>query len=536
VFLSRGRWENYFATEKEMISAVQDLGAEALIEFLRSGRRRGLREPSLDEGRKGRRFIVTYAQHFFTEENVGALVQLELFTVAADADPKIVRRAADAAMQYLTRDYQGRDRARVMAALASLGDDTDRGSAVKWFFDEPNKEGGSSPQGIFIGALERRHPEQWRDIVRRIVAHPKIDQLRPIEVLYLARMVEKLGGEQLIGDGYRYEDDADTTRNELRKLFQVERTARKTLEQPETFLKGPEWIAELGESGQSLALSPDGRLLAIGMAERGQDIRVLCTEDGTERRRLQLAGRRVSVAFTDPDQKLICAPSYDGKSVLVWPGEQGRIATHVLQTNGAIIPARTDERIAVIDSRSLAWLEFPGGTIVWKQDYRNRSPYILAISPDTAWMATNDGWSKEIRLIDTTNGNQRFSLVGHASAPPKLSFSNDSSLLVSVAHDNRVFIWSVSDGKAVKELRGNNVRFGPVVFAPDAQSFFAGSGYGVLAAYAVSDGHPRFGIRYTGNWIHAAVPSADGNYLYLMIQHGGGRAGWKSRIECWKLP
>ncbi len=60
-----------------------------------------------------------------------------------------------------------------MAALASLGDDTDRGSAVKWFFDEPNNEGGSTPQGGFIRELEHRHPEQWRDIVRRIVAHPK---------------------------------------------------------------------------------------------------------------------------------------------------------------------------------------------------------------------------------------------------------------------------------------------------------------------------------------------------------------------------
>ncbi len=74
VFLSRGRWENYFATEEEMISAVQDLGAEALIEFLRSGKRLGLREPSLDEGRRGRRFIVTYAPHFFTAGNVGALM------------------------------------------------------------------------------------------------------------------------------------------------------------------------------------------------------------------------------------------------------------------------------------------------------------------------------------------------------------------------------------------------------------------------------------------------------------------------------
>ena len=352
-------------------------------------------------------------------------------------------------------------------------------------------------------------------------------------------MVEKLGGEQLIGDGYRDEEDADTTRNELRKLFQIEIVARKMLEQPEKFLTGPEWIAELGEMGQSLALSPDGKLLAIGMAESEQGIRVLSTENGTERRRLQLAGRRVSVVFTDSDQKLICAPSYHGKSVLVWPGEQGDVAKHVLPTRAAIFPARTDDRIAIIDRDLLKWLEFPSGTMLWGRRQPDRWSHILTISPDVSLMATGYGGSKRIALIDAANGEYRFFLVGHATAPSKLSFSNDSRLLVSVGDDNRVFIWNVSEGKAVREFRGDDARIGAVAFAHDDQSFFAASARGrasVVAAYSVADGHPRFGIKYTGNWIHAAVPSADGRFLYLMIQHGGGRAGWKSRIECWKLP
>jgi len=311
------------------------------------------------------------------------------------------------------------------------------------------------------------------------------------------------------------------------------------LKKPETFLEDPEWKVELGEFGHSLALSPDGKLLAIGMADEGDGVRVLCAENGTERRRMELAGRYMNVAFTNPDQKLICAPRMDGKSVLVWPGEQGDVAKHVLPTRAAIFPARTDDRIAIIDRDLLKWLEFPSGTMLWGRRQPDRWSHILTISPDVSLMATGYGGSKRIALIDAANGEYRFFLVGHATAPSKLSFSNDSRLLVSVGDDNRVFIWNVSEGKAVREFRGDDARIGAVAFAHDDQSFFAASARGrasVVAAYSVADGHPRFGIKYTGNWIHAAVPSADGRFLYLMIQHGGGRAGWKSRIECWKLP
>ncbi|MCB9874865.1 MAG: hypothetical protein H6821_11875, partial [Planctomycetaceae bacterium] len=197
VFMGNGFWQNDYATEKEMIQAVRGLGAAALIEFLRSGKRLGLREPFLDDARKGRRFIMTYAPQLFTAENAEALMQLKLYTAAADADPKIVRRAVVAAMKEYTGEYKGWERAEAMAALASLGDDSDRSSAVKWFFEEPNKAGGSTSQSIFIHELERRHPTQWSDVVRRIVAHPTFDQLQPMDVMNLAMMVGKFRGESL---------------------------------------------------------------------------------------------------------------------------------------------------------------------------------------------------------------------------------------------------------------------------------------------------------------------------------------------------
>ncbi|HRX77468.1 MAG TPA: hypothetical protein P5307_00315 [Pirellulaceae bacterium] len=540
VFMGNGFWQNDYATEKEMIQAVRGLGAAALIEFLRSGKRLGLREPFLDDARKGRRFIMTYAPQLFTAENAEALMQLKLYTAAADADPKIVRRAVVAAMKEYTGEYKGWERAEAMAALASLGDDSDRSSAVKWFFEEPNKAGGSTSQSIFIHELERRHPTQWSDVVRRIVAHPTFDQLQPMDVMNLAMMVGKFRGESLLRKYYRYEDEADITRHQLRKLFQVKSEPETVLQVPDTFLSEPVWKVELGELGSSFAISADGKLLAIGMATKGQGARILAADSGAEVHRIPSDGRQLSVVFTDKAQLLLCASDGQANSILVWSNEQGETTEHTLSANTLLIPGRTGERVAAVDTTSLAWLEFPSGETVWEQKWRARWVPLIAISSDACWMATNDGWSKEISLIDTTTGQHRFTLAGHASTPSKLCFSNDGKRLVSTGEDNRVFIWHVSEGTPVARYRGNNVRHGPVALTIDAQTFFATAGHGVLAAYDVAGGRPQYGIKFNGNWIHAAVPSLDGTYLYLMIQQIDpvllSSRGSTSRIECWKLP
>lgn len=224
VFMNSGRWENHLATELEMIDAVTSLGADVLIEFLRSGKRLGLREPSLDDRGKGRRFIITYASRFFTQEHADELLKLKLFTAAADADPSRVRDVAKLGMKAFAGVYDNWERAKVMAALAALGNSEDRLTAVKWFYDEPNKKGGSSSQSILIHELEQRRPSTWRDIVREIVIQPAFERLQVIDVMYLAMAVERFDGtRKFIFPGYRYEDHGDATRQELREMFEVGR-------------------------------------------------------------------------------------------------------------------------------------------------------------------------------------------------------------------------------------------------------------------------------------------------------------------------
>jgi hypothetical protein len=541
VFMSRGKWEDYFATEKEMIDAVNFLGAHKLIEFLRSGKRLGLREPSLDDREKGSRFIVTYASHFFAKQHAEELLDLKLFTAAMDADPSDARRLAEKGMEEFAGKYREWDRAKVMAALAALGDATDQESAIKWFYEEPNNAGGSTPQNTFIHELEHRRPEQWRDVVHGVVDHPGFGLLSPMDVMYLALMVEKLGGgDKLIPAGYRYEDHADTTRGQLRVLFQIKQNSEiSILNPPEKFLQEPEWKTELDALGSSLDVSDDGKLLAIGFAKDGQDVRIISADKGTVVARLPIAGQEVRVVFATRSHELVCAPG-SGKTVQIWSDSGGKTASHVMQIHSSVRPSRRLDRAAALGNESLAWLELPGGKALWKQDFRKRLFSAFQISPDASFIACNDGWSKDIDIIKTAEGQHHYSLSGHAAAPSKLGFSRDSELLISTADDSRVIIWSLAEGKSIATYRGQAVRFGPLAFNSDGQSFFASPVHGQLASYSVANGDPQFGIKFFGNWIAFAVTSADDKRLYLMIQHTGSESlsssVSKSRIECWKLP
>jgi hypothetical protein len=215
VFGSLGCWVDWFAPEAEMIAAARELGPEALLEFIRSGKRASLRVPELDKPENGRRFIITYAAQLFTPAQAEELLKLKKYTAAADADPALLRRAVDAAMTDLDGEYESWDRAHAMAVLAARGDATDRERAVKWFYDEPN-EGGA--QSIFIKDLRFRKPKEWRDIARRLVEHPSFERLRSLDVMYLGILVDIMEGD---GPPRPFRDDAGYNRKRLREKFNV---------------------------------------------------------------------------------------------------------------------------------------------------------------------------------------------------------------------------------------------------------------------------------------------------------------------------
>ena len=577
IYFMDGRWHDHYASEAEMLTAVKALGADALMEFLKSGERQGHKHPRLDAGSGGKRFLIQHAKELFDARHAKALLELKLHTAAADADPRLVREAVAAAMATQTLSIQSSERGKAMATLAALGDASDRARAVKWFYEESNADTGSTAQSAFIHELERRRPGAWRDIVRQLVAHPAFDQLKPLDVTYLAIAIGKLGGEHAIADGRYYHGTEEQVRKRLREQFQIPSVAELELATPKELADKPEWSVDLGSLGHSLAISPDGKHLAVGMdrqepliievrPQRLTGMRVLDATNGKERFRTNLPGGPAEVFFVGTNAQLV-GTAMHGKQLALWSGKDGETSSLQLPAFGFFWPALTGQRAVSFGTSGFAWLEFPSLTKLWGQPRRMRLPPHVAIAPDGTWIAVHDGWEPKIDILETGKGERRGTLIGHAANPRRMVASPDSQMVASVGDDNRLIVWSAATQKVILRLLGKReppprggvialnrgtpfpddpaTMWGPLAFAADSRSFFACPENGVLGLYSVAEGKPQFGLKLPGYRIEDAVASADRQFVFVMIRKalpspGGERFDyqprWTSRVECWRLP
>jgi WD40 repeat protein len=229
--------------------------------------------------------------------------------------------------------------------------------------------------------------------------------------------------------------------------------------------------------------------------------------NGREQAKLGHAGRYVNATFCGPEPTLICS-GWDSREVRLWSSKTGETTARHLEDHARFQAAATGLHGAAVNTESLRWLLLPGLKSVWTRSFPSRWGTVLAISPDASVLATNDGWSKGLVVLDTGDGHQRTVFTGHAAPPQKLAFSPDATMIASAGEDWRLIVGSLKSEDAICRFRARDARFNAVVFSADSKSLFVSPEHGLIAAYSVPEGTPRFGIKCPGNWVQAAVCSA----------------------------
>lgn len=190
---------------------------------------------------------------------------------------------------------------------------------------------------------------------------------------------------------------------------------------------------------KSIAASPDGTLLALGIADN--KVQLLNAENGSVVRTIRSNYGGWSVAFS-PDSLLVSGGTSQG--ALLWEASSG------------------------------LWLPTIGG--------ENDTIKSLTFSNDGKLLA--GGSNNVIYIWDVEQGSSLFQARGKFGQVNSLDFSPDNSILVSGADDGSVRLWS-ANGAQLKQLSGHTSPVFGVCFSPDGQKIASGANEGRILIWGI---------------------------------------------------
>lgn len=232
-------------------------------------------------------------------------------------------------------------------------------------------------------------------------------------------------------------------------------------------------------SVSSLAISPNGKVLAMGLENDGS-IRLLAIDDIYPVYALQTIfpahqGNVLKLAFS-PDGKSVASSGYDG-NVIVWDAETGKMTKKfkvddipqglVFSPDGKTLIAGlgTKQEFYIWDTDTWGLLHTFPADQVWD----------LAISSDGSKMVSSGGGIHEANLWDVTTGKLLFSFKHNIEGMVvAVSYDPNGKLAASGGAGDTVYLWDTSTGYSIWELNvGLNAPW-VIAFNPDGSQIATG--------------------------------------------------------------
>ena len=237
---------------------------------------------------------------------------------------------------------------------------------------------------------------------------------------------------------------------------------------------GPQILSGHSQPIRSIALSPDGKLIASGSIDG--TIRFWTASSGAPRSQIKLEAKVVDVAFS-PVGGIIASASDDG-IIRIWTLATGALAAewkgHVGQVNAIAFSPDGLHLASVGDDKSMKLWDVATGKIhLSVSDYKDAVKSV-AYSPDGKLIASS-GITQPTRIIDASSGKTLREMTGHFFMTNIARFSPDGRQLATGGEDSDARLWDVATGRQLLLLHGHKGGIDALSFSPDGRALATGS-------------------------------------------------------------
>jgi WD40 repeat protein len=227
---------------------------------------------------------------------------------------------------------------------------------------------------------------------------------------------------------------------------------------------------------RSVAISPDGRLIASGFLYEG--IKVWEVDSGVLLRSLRGHTASVNSISFSPDSQWLASGSRD-RTIKLWDVYAGReIQTLDAEDCGevrAVTFSPDGQWLASgsTDSTVRLWRVITGHE-VQPMEGHERPVTSTVFSPDGRYIASGS-LDRTIKLWEVDTGREVKTFEGHTEGVASLAYSPDGRLLASGGEDKMVRIWDVDTAREIRTLTGHINDVTSVAFSPNGELVAGGS-------------------------------------------------------------
>ena len=268
----------------------------------------------------------------------------------------------------------------------------------------------------------------------------------------------------------------------------------------------------------ALALSPDGRTLAVGGY---RVVRLVDPVSGELLRTLEGCADQVqSLAWESSGRRLAAAGGVPGESgeVAIFALSSGKVEKRLAGHTDVVVTVswrNGTEEVATgsLDKTAALWNVDSGQRLRLLKDHAD---VVLAVaySPSGEFLATASA-DRTAKLYRTRDGVRVAALNAHQDGIVRLAFSPDGKRLATGSTDKTVRIWSVKDGPIENPdaTQYESEALTACAFSPDNQRIFWASASRKIKVFAANGRDFQMELADATDWVTSLAATADGKIL-----------------------